>query len=89
VVLGRYVSEHNHELGADNMVYTRLSDSARQQMKLMLVQKVDTQEIVRSVRATAPDGSHNKFVDFSDVSRIARALDAETIRLHPEDGISM
>ncbi|KAI9429472.1 hypothetical protein H4582DRAFT_1763387, partial [Lactarius indigo] len=28
VVLGRYVSEHNHELGANNMVYTRLSDGA-------------------------------------------------------------
>ena len=37
----------------------------------------------------APDGSHNKCVDFSDVSHIAHVVDAETICLHPQDGISI
>ena len=47
VVLGRYVEEHNHDLGADNLMYTRLSDSAWQQIMSLLIQKVDTREIVR------------------------------------------
>ena len=37
----------------------------------------------------APDGSRDKFVDFGDISRAARVLDAETICLHPEDVISL
>jgi hypothetical protein len=41
------------------------------------------------IRAAAPDGSHDKFADFSDVSRVARVLDAETVRLHPQDGVSV
>jgi hypothetical protein len=46
VVLGRYLTEHNHELGAENMIYTRLSDGSRQHMKSLLIQKVDAGEIV-------------------------------------------
>jgi hypothetical protein len=46
IVLGRYLTDHNHELGADNMIYTRLSDGSRQQIKSMLIQKVDAGEIV-------------------------------------------
>ena len=37
----------------------------------------------------APDGSRDKFVDFSDVSRVAQLVDAEMIRLHPQDGVSV
>ena len=47
VVLGRYVEEHNHDLGVDNLTYTRLSDGTRQQIMSLLIQKVDTCEIVR------------------------------------------
>jgi hypothetical protein len=39
--------EHNHDLSADNLVYTRLSDGTRQQIMSLLIQKVDTREIVR------------------------------------------
>jgi len=46
IVLGHYAMDHNHDLGVGNMIYTRLSDGARQQMKSLLIQKVDTQEIV-------------------------------------------
>ena len=50
IVLGRYVSDHNHELGEGNMIYTCLSDSAWQQMKLLLMQKVAPQEIICTYR---------------------------------------
>jgi hypothetical protein len=41
------------------------------------------------IHAVAPDGSSDKFADFSNVSHVARILDAETIQLHPQDGVSV
>ena len=46
-VLGRYATEHNHELGENNIMYMRLSDGALQKMRSFLIQKVAAQEIVR------------------------------------------
>ena len=45
-VLGRYVDKHDHEIGAANIAYTRLSGTAREQIKTMLNQKIDRREIV-------------------------------------------
>jgi CRISPR/Cas system-associated protein endoribonuclease Cas2 len=44
-VLGQYVANHNHELGNGNVIYMRLSGGAWHQMKSLLIQKVDSQEI--------------------------------------------
>ena len=41
------------------------------------------------IRAVAPDGSCDKFADFGNVSCVACILDAETIQLHPQDGVSV
>src|SRR5882762_5086265 len=40
------------------------------------------------IRASAADGSCDKFIDLSDISHAARALDTDLIHLHPEDAIS-
>ena len=45
-VLGRYEAEHDHDIGAANIAYTRLSGSVRERIKTMLTQKVDRHEIV-------------------------------------------
>ena len=45
-VLGCYVADHNHEIGAANIAHTRLSGTTREQIKMMLVQTIDRQEIV-------------------------------------------
>jgi hypothetical protein len=45
-VLGRYVTEHDHEIGAANIAYTRLSGAARERIKTMLIQKIAPREIV-------------------------------------------
>ena len=37
---------------------------------------------------SVPDGSHDRFVALADISRSARVLEEETVRLHPEDAIS-
>jgi hypothetical protein len=45
-ILGRYVDGHDHEIQLANVAYTRLSQAARNQIKVMLKQKVDQKEIV-------------------------------------------
>ena len=47
-ILGRYISEHNHEIGAANITYTHLSGATREQIKIMLDLKIDCYEIVSS-----------------------------------------
>jgi hypothetical protein len=47
-VLGRYVAEHDHEIGFANIAYTRLSGASRERIKAMLTQKIDRYEIVSS-----------------------------------------
>src|SRR5260221_7232212 len=45
-ILGRYLAEHDHEIGSANIVYTHLSGIAWEQIKTMLTQKIDRKEIV-------------------------------------------
>jgi hypothetical protein len=45
--LGRYAEEHDHKIQLANVAYTHLSQAARDQIKIMLKQKVDQKEIVR------------------------------------------
>ena len=45
-ILGNYRNEHDHEVGSDNIAYTRMSGVVWEQIKSMLVQKVDQKEIV-------------------------------------------
>lgn len=48
IILGNYTSTHDHEVGADNIAYTRMSGVAREHIRSMLEQKVDHKEIVRN-----------------------------------------
>ena len=45
-VLGRYVADHDHEIGAANIAHTRLSGTTWEQIKMMLIQTIDHREIV-------------------------------------------
>jgi hypothetical protein len=45
-ILGNYTNTHDHEVGSENIAYTRMSHVAREQIKSMVVQKVDRKEIV-------------------------------------------
>jgi hypothetical protein len=46
IVLGCYVSTHDHNLGLGNIAYMQLSRAARATAKTMLVQQVDRRAIV-------------------------------------------
>jgi hypothetical protein len=45
-ILGNYMNTHDHEISSDNIAYTWKSGVAQEQIKSMLVQKVDQKEIV-------------------------------------------
>jgi hypothetical protein len=47
-ILGHYRNTHDHEVGSANIAYTRMSGVAQEQIKSMLVQKVDHKEIVHN-----------------------------------------
>jgi hypothetical protein len=87
-VLGRYDSDHDHETGPSNLIYVHLPHVTRDRIKTMLQQKIDPREIVRVVQNSAPDGTRDRFICLRDVSRMARALEDELIRLDSEDAIS-
>jgi len=103
-ILGRYKSEHDHEVGLANIAYTRMLQVAREKIRYKLSLKIDPREIVcmrtlflavdliqsqvRDIRDSAHDGSRDRFISLHDVCRMARAVKEENIRLHKEDGIS-
>jgi hypothetical protein len=45
-ILGNYTNTHDHEVGSENIAYMWMSHVAQEQIKSMLVQKVDRKEIV-------------------------------------------
>jgi hypothetical protein len=47
-ILGNYTNIHDHDIGSDNIAYTRMSGVVQEQIKSMLVQKVDQKEIVHN-----------------------------------------
>ena len=45
-ILGRYIAEHDHEIGEANIAFTRLSGTTQERIKTMLTQKIDWDQIV-------------------------------------------
>jgi hypothetical protein len=45
-ILGRYASEHDHEIGLANIAYTRMSWVAQEKIKYKLAQRIDPRKIV-------------------------------------------
>jgi len=45
-VLGHYVADHDHKIGAANIAHTCLSGTTRERIKMMLIQTIDCREIV-------------------------------------------
>ena len=48
IILGHYTSTHDHEISSGNIAYMRMLGIAREQIRSMLVQRVDHKEIVRN-----------------------------------------
>ncbi|KAF8956365.1 hypothetical protein BDZ97DRAFT_1645306, partial [Flammula alnicola] len=97
-ILGIYDLEHNHPLGNENLRFTRISPSTRDWIAGMVRMKVKTDHILAMLhRGTGSsfslDGvghaSRNDFLVKSDIRRIEKEIEAEDVRLDPDDGKSL
>ena len=61
-ILGCYVADHDHEIGAANIAHTCLSGTTWEQIKMMLIQTIDRREIMscRNQNSLAADLIHLK-----------------------------
>jgi hypothetical protein len=46
IILGQYDSKHDHSIGIENLVYTRMSHEARERINKLLAQKINNREVV-------------------------------------------
>ncbi|KAJ7161195.1 hypothetical protein C8R46DRAFT_1285283, partial [Mycena filopes] len=102
-VLGSYKDDHNHALGNANLRFTSISKDTREYIAGLLRLKVAPEHIVRVLLHRGVyddddlfehdfDGSsvanRAEFIQLRDVRRIQKEIEAETVRLHPDDGFS-
>ncbi|KAJ7340844.1 hypothetical protein DFH08DRAFT_619576, partial [Mycena albidolilacea] len=101
-VLGNYKDEHNHALGNENLRFTQISKEAREYIAGLLRLKVSPNHILQLIHngvynqddffGCDQDGktsaARNDFIQLWDIRRIEKAIEAESVRLHPDDGQS-
>ncbi|KAJ7636454.1 hypothetical protein FB45DRAFT_742753 [Roridomyces roridus] len=101
-VLGRYIEDHDHPLGRENLPYTRIPKETREFIAGMLRLKVSSEKILEMVLNGVYDNddfldrdddetmtaSRTEFIQLRDIRKIEKDIEAETIRLHPDDGQS-
>jgi hypothetical protein len=104
-LLGKYIEDHDHPLGIDNLIYTRVSENAKEKIKELWELGVQPRRIVcnchfhlwhglicqqlKSIRSMATDTDRDKYIQMDDINRVARALDRQKIRLDPKDEASI
>ncbi|KAK6971284.1 hypothetical protein R3P38DRAFT_3242736 [Favolaschia claudopus] len=99
-VLGNYTDEHNHDLGNQNLRFTRISKETREYIAGLLRLKVSPNHILHLIHGgvyhqdslfdsdDTTTASRNDFIQLQDIRRIEKAIEAESIRLHSGDGES-
>ncbi|KAJ6523817.1 hypothetical protein B0H19DRAFT_874803, partial [Mycena capillaripes] len=98
-ILGNYCDEHEHPLGNNNLRFTQIPKDTRKYIARLLRFKVAPEHIVRSEKTStfftdpylapsAPSRSWTEFIQLCDICQIKKEIEAETIRLHLNDGQS-
>ncbi|KAJ6555866.1 hypothetical protein B0H19DRAFT_947528, partial [Mycena capillaripes] len=99
-VLGNYAEEHNHPLGNANLRYTQISKETREYIAGLLRLKVSPSHILQLVHQGVYNqddafdndddspAARNEFIQLQDIRRIEKGIEAEAVRLHPDDGQS-
>ncbi|KAJ7468311.1 hypothetical protein B0H11DRAFT_2306036, partial [Mycena galericulata] len=101
-VLGNYSDTHNHDLGNANLPFTQIPKAAREHIAGLLRMKVAPEHIVSLFRSWAYDkddlfeqnldadfvAERTEFIELRDIRRIEKEIEAEAVRLHPDDGQS-
>ncbi|KAF7372258.1 SWIM-type domain-containing protein [Mycena venus] len=101
-VLGNYSDVHDHDLGNANLPFTQIPKAAREQIAGLLRMKVAPEHILKMLHRGVYDhdelftqdldtdyiASRMEFIELRDIRRIEKEIEAEAIRLHPDDGQS-
>ncbi|KAJ7712892.1 hypothetical protein B0H16DRAFT_1211608, partial [Mycena metata] len=99
LILGNYHSEHNHPIGNPNLRFTQISKETKEYIAGLLRLKVAPDHILHLLHHGVynhndlfehdQDGSsaaaRNKFIQLRDIQRIEKNIEAESVRLHPDD----
>ncbi|KAI0037342.1 hypothetical protein FA95DRAFT_1507072, partial [Auriscalpium vulgare] len=90
-VRGMYCKDHSHATGSENVKFTHLSKATRDHIAEMLRMQIKPDQILHSLQGrdfTANSAIRDEFVTLADIRRIQKGIQAENIRLHPDDGMS-
>ncbi|KAJ7488704.1 hypothetical protein B0H11DRAFT_1720367 [Mycena galericulata] len=101
-VLGNYSDTHNHDLGNANLPFTQIPKAAREHIAGLLRMKVAPEHILKMMHRGAYDkddlfeqdldanfvAERTEFIVLRDIRRIEKGIEAEAVRLHPDDGQS-
>ncbi|KAJ7030977.1 hypothetical protein C8F04DRAFT_885187, partial [Mycena alexandri] len=96
VVLGTYHNERNHPTGNANIRFTQISKETKEYIAGLLRMKVAPEHILRLLHHGTYDhdgdgasvAARNEFIQLRDIRRIEKQIEAESVRLHPDDGES-
>ncbi|KAJ7210954.1 hypothetical protein C8J57DRAFT_1097961 [Mycena rebaudengoi] len=102
VILGNYLDTHNHPLGNENIRYTQIPKDLHEYIAGLLRLKVAPEHILQLIHHGVYhedalfeqdlDGTavaaRSEFIQLRDIRRIEKKLEAENVRLHPDDGRS-
>ncbi|KAJ7730819.1 hypothetical protein B0H16DRAFT_1329762 [Mycena metata] len=100
-VLGNYRDEHNHPLGNANLPFIQIPKETREYIAGLLRLKTSPDHIVSALYTTgivsAPptpprsvdrDLDDQFFIQLRDIRRIQKEIEAESVQLYPDDGVS-
>ncbi|KAJ7784158.1 hypothetical protein B0H16DRAFT_1402021 [Mycena metata] len=98
VVLGKYSQDHNHPTGNGNLRFVRIPAATREYIAAQVRNKVSPQHILELLHRRVyhfdavfdcdTPADRSEFIQLSDIRRIAKQIEAESVRFHPDDGLS-
>ncbi|KAJ7226825.1 hypothetical protein GGX14DRAFT_347988 [Mycena pura] len=99
-ILGKCCEEHDHTIGNANLRFTRISKDTCEHIAGLLCLKVAPDHVVHHYLAYNNDlvfddessvasvGYWSKFIQLHDIRQIEKEIEAEAVRLHPDNSIS-
>ncbi|KAJ6540761.1 hypothetical protein B0H19DRAFT_872761, partial [Mycena capillaripes] len=101
-VLGSYSETHDHPLGNANLRFTQIPKATREYIAGLLRLKISPDHILHLLHRDVYDNDdlfehdldethvadRTEFIPLRDIWRIAKDIEAENVRLHPDDGKS-
>ncbi|KAJ7175420.1 hypothetical protein C8R46DRAFT_835699, partial [Mycena filopes] len=95
-ILGNYRDEHNHDLGNANLPFMQIPKETREYIASLLRLKISPDHIVLYDDDDLFDSdlddnfvaSRTEFIQLRDIRRIQKDIEAESVRLNPDDGLS-